>query len=120
MSSPQTPSLSPPQAPLYPYVVKATAADGSEIRKFADERVASAIDAAITSANLQPGQSTAIIVTYKDPTSGPGLGTIRGAVMFRKEMSLLGKRVDWSLVGTLSHDFSTGTNRKEAGMVIRL
>jgi len=125
-----TPSALPttlPADPRYPYVVKGTGSDGSEIRKFANERVASAIDDAIASANLKPGQSTAIVVTYKDSDTGGSAGTIRGAVMKRVETTgpswipfLKSKKIEWSFAGVLSHDLSTGSTRKEAGVIIRL
>jgi hypothetical protein len=113
--------------PAYPYTVAGVTSGGSEIRKFADERYASAIDDAIKSANLSADQSTAIIVTYKDDSAQPGGGVLRGAVMKRMETSvpswvpfLSAKKVEWSLAGIVSHDFSTGNTVKEVGAVIRL
>lgn len=103
--------------PAYPYVVSSYAADGSEIRKFSDQRIASEIDNLIASANLDPGQHFALVVKYHDdPTSN----VLRGAVMFRKDVDILGKTVEWSFGGVLSHDFDTGDTTKEAGMVVKL
>lgn len=111
----------------YPYTVAGTATDGSEIRKFADSRIASAVDDAIASAALKPGQSTAVIVTYRDDTATPGAGVLRGAVMTRKEVTvpswvpfLKSKKAEWSFAGVLSHDFANSNTVKEAGVVIRL
>lgn len=119
------PTITP--SPAYPYRVVATASDGSEIRKFANERIASAIDDAIATANLKPGQSTAVIVTYKDASGTPGGGVLRGAVMKRMETTvpswvpfLKTKKVEWSFAGVVSHDFANSNTVKEAGLVIRL
>lgn len=102
----------------YQYAVTGTAADGSEIRKFADTNIAGYIDKAIATANLKPEQTAAVVVTYEDNSGGSKV--VRGAVMVRKEKDILGKHVDFSLVGVLSHDFTTGSTKKEAGLVIKL
>lgn len=107
-----------PLKPLYAYKVAGTAADGSEIRKFGDDNIAGAIDRAIATADLKPDQTVAIVVTYED-NSGESK-VVRGAVMVGKETNVFGKKVDFSLVGVLSHDFSTGSTKKEAGLVIKL
>lgn len=105
---------------LYPYRVVSLTPDGNEIRRFADEKIASQIDDAIASANLKADQSTAIIVKYDDR------GVLRGAVMRRFETKvpswipfLSSKKVEWSFAGVLVHDFGAGDTRKEAGMVVR-
>lgn len=110
--------------PAYPYRVVGTTTDGSEIRKMADQRVASAIDDAIASANLSGEQSTALLVTYRDEADG---GVLRGAVMKKLETRVptwlpfwKTKKVEWSFVGTVSHNFATSNTVKEAGFIIRL
>jgi len=110
-----------PAAPVpYDYRVVGTARDGSEIRKFGDAQVASAIDAAIASANLKVGQNGAVVVTYQDPGDG-SKGSIRGAVMIRKDVgSFFGRKVDFTFAGVLTHDLGTGNTRKEAGIVVRI
>lgn len=112
--------------PAYPYKVASTAG-GSEIRRLADERAASAIDDAIKSANLSADQTTAIVVTYRDDSTTPGAGVLRGAVMKRMDTTvpswvpfLKTKKVQWSFAGVLSHDFASGNTTKEVGAVIRL
>jgi len=113
--------------PAYPYKVASTTPDGSEIRKFADAKLAGAIDDAIASANLKAEQSTAIVVTYKDDSATPGAGVLKGAVMKRMELSvpswmpfLKKKKVEWSLVGVLSHDFANSNTTTEVGTIFRL
>jgi hypothetical protein len=123
-----SPPIQQPIAPAYPYTVVGYDSGGSEIRKFANEQVASQIDSALASANLKPGQSTAVVVTYKEPSGvGLGKGTLRGAVMRQTEVQvpswvpfLKSKKVEWSFVGVLSHDFSNSNTTKEAGMIFRL
>ena len=107
--------------PAYPYKVVGTAADGSEIRRFTDEKIAGEIDSLIASANLAKDQSAALIVKYSDS------GTLRGAVMTRKYTETPGwlpfwkqKKVEWSFAGIVSHDFKTGATSKEVAMVVRL
>ena len=113
--------------PAYPYKVASTTPDGSEIRKFADAQIAKGIDDAIASANLKADQSTAVMVTYRDESATPGAGVLRGAVMKRMESKVPGwvpflktKKVEWSFVGVVSHDFANSNTVKEAGLVIRL
>jgi hypothetical protein len=104
----------------YSYKVVGTARDGSEIRKFGDDQVARNIDAAIASANLKVDQNAAVVVTYQDPGDG-SKGSIRGAVMVRKDVGTLFRRkIDFTFVGVLTHDLGTGNTRKEVGAVIRL
>lgn len=104
----------------YPYKVIGTARDGSEIRKFTADKIASAIDSALAASDLKVNQNAAVVVTYSDAAAG-GPGVIRGAVMVRKEVGTFFKRkVEFTFAGVLSHDFSTGDNRKEAGLVIRI
>ena len=107
--------------PAYPYKVAGMTAGGDEIRRFADEKIASQIDDAIASANLKADQSTAIIVKYNDA------GTLRGAVMKRFESKvptwvpfIKSKKVEWSFAGIVAHDFKTGDTSKELGLVVRL
>jgi len=102
--------------PSYPYTVVGTAADGSEIRKIPNATTAADIDRAIATANIRPDQTAALVVTYEEAQTK----TIRGAIMVKKTKDVFGKEVDFSFVGTLSHDFTTGDNRKSAGLVIRL
>ena len=113
-----TPLTTP--VPAYNYKVVGTANDGSEIRKFGDAQTAKFIDAAIASANLKVNQNGALIVKYEDP-AGIGKGVIRGAVMVRKDVGTLFKRkVDFTFVGVLSHDFATGGNAVDVGAVVRI
>lgn len=107
--------------PAYSYRVVGTTPEGSEIRKFADARIAGAIDDAIASANLKGEQTTAIMVTYKDESATPGGGVLRGAVMKKLESAvptwipfLSKKKVEWSFVGVISHDFANSNTTKEA------
>lgn len=111
-----------PAAPPVPYDYKVvgTARDGSEIRKFSDAAIASSIDAAIASAGLKVNQNAAVVVTYQDPGDGTG-GTIRGAVMVRKEVGTFwNRKAEFTFAGVLTHNLSTGNTRKEAGLVIRI
>jgi len=118
--SPAAPAVSTMAPGSYPYKVVGTARDGSEIRKFGDAAVASAIDSAIASSGMKVDQNAALVVTYNDAAAG-GPGVIRGAIMVRKEMGTFFKRkVEFTFAGVLSHDFSTGDNRKEAGLAIRI
>jgi hypothetical protein len=115
VSSPATTTVK-----AYDYKVVGTAKDGTEIRKFANAQLASAIDAAIASANLKSSQTAAVIVTYHDPTATEG-ATIRGAVMVRKEVGTWwNRKIEFTFAGVVTHDFSSGDTRKEAGMVIRI
>jgi len=113
-------TITPAPVTPYTYKVVGTARDGSEIRKFADAQVASAIDAALASANLKVDQNAAVVVTYQDPGDG-SKGSIRGAIMVRKDIGTLFKRkVDFTFACVLTHDLGTGNTRKEVGAVIRI
>lgn len=104
----------PPAYVPYKYKVTGLAADGSEIRKFSDERIASQIEAAVKSVTWKDGQNLAI-VGYTDGQM------VRGALLVKKTVSgPFGKSIDFSFAGVLSHDFTTGDTKKEAGFVVQL
>jgi hypothetical protein len=96
------------------YKVAGTNEQGVELRKFNDAAIQTQIDRAVASARLKEDGKTFAIVGYATEVNGHR--QVSGALIIRADGPW---GTDFSFAGVLTHDFTTGDDRKELGVRIR-